>query len=100
MPSDSKAISDERMSTDTRGITFQASVPSTSSSGQARSSNKTRLPISILPDYPEEKQKHITGLKRFPYLSSKYSKNYSNNFVFNSSMPCPVLVPYVTKTIK
>jgi len=72
--------------------TSQASVPSTSSSGQARSSNKSRLPISILPDDPEEKRKSIIKkvLEQFPYLPLKYSESYGNRFVFNSSVPCPI----------
>jgi hypothetical protein len=44
---------------------------STTSSSQINKSNKSRLPISILPKDPEEKRKHIIGLvlERFPSLS-------------------------------
>ncbi|POG76930.1 hypothetical protein GLOIN_2v1768396 [Rhizophagus irregularis DAOM 181602=DAOM 197198] len=56
---------------------------------------RARLPISILPDDPddsEEKRKHIIGLvlKRFPYLSLEYSESYGDSFVFNSSIRCPI----------
>ncbi|RGB25268.1 hypothetical protein C1646_771985 [Rhizophagus diaphanus] len=67
----------------------QVSIPSTSSIGN---SNGSRLPISILPEDPEEKRKHIIGLvlERFPYLSLEYSESYGDRFVFNSSVPCPM----------
>ena len=29
-------------------------------------------------------------LEQFPYLSLKYSENYGDKFVFNSSVPCPI----------
>ncbi|CAB4424167.1 unnamed protein product [Rhizophagus irregularis] len=50
----------------------------------------SRLPISILPDETDEKRKHIVGLvlEQFPYLSLRYSENYGDKFVFNSSVPC------------
>ncbi len=55
-------------------------------------SNKSRLPISTLPDDPEEKRKSVINkvLERFPYLSMKYSESYGDGFVFNSSVPCPI----------
>ncbi|CAB4386479.1 unnamed protein product [Rhizophagus irregularis] len=70
----------------------QVSIPSTSSSDQISESNQSRLPISILPEDPEEKQKHIIGLvlERFPYLSLEYSESYGDRFVFNSLAPCPM----------
>jgi hypothetical protein len=64
---------------------------STSSIPKGRS--KSRLPISILPaDETDEKRKHIIGLvlEEFPYLSLRYSENYGDKFVFNSSVPCPI----------
>ncbi|PKK60637.1 hypothetical protein RhiirC2_870869 [Rhizophagus irregularis] len=70
----------------------QVSIPSTSSSDQISESNQSRLPISILPEDPEEKRKHIIGLvlERFPYLSLEYSESYGDRFVFNSLAPCPM----------
>ncbi|GBC17331.2 hypothetical protein GLOIN_2v1486106 [Rhizophagus irregularis DAOM 181602=DAOM 197198] len=58
---------------------------STSSILQGRSIS--RLPISILPDEADEKRKHIV-LEQFPYLLLRYSENYGDKFVFNSSVPC------------
>jgi len=63
--------------------------------------NKSRPPISILPNDPEEKRKAVINkvLEQFPYLSSKYSrtegttlKGYKNHdyFDFNSSVSCPI----------
>jgi len=59
---------------------------------QINESNQSRLPISILPEDPEEKRQHIIGLvlERFPYLSLEYSESYGDRFVFNSSAPCPM----------
>jgi hypothetical protein len=59
---------------------------------QVISSKKSRLPISILPEDPEVKRKHIIGLvlEKFPYLSLEYSESYGDRFVFNSSVPCPM----------
>ncbi|RIB15578.1 hypothetical protein C2G38_2192081 [Gigaspora rosea] len=55
-------------------------------------SSKLRSPISILPKDPEEKQKHVIKmvLERFPYLTLKHSFKKSDNFVFNSSISCPI----------
>ncbi|CAB4402268.1 unnamed protein product [Rhizophagus irregularis] len=57
--SSGKKLPDVEMST---SVTFQVSVPSTSS----------------------------YVLERFPYLSLKYSIGSSDKFVFNSSVPCPI----------
>ncbi len=55
------------------GNTFktEVSTSSTISSSKIGSSNRSQLLISILPDDPEEKRKHIIGLvlEQFPYLS-------------------------------
>ena len=54
-------------------------------------SSKPRSQISILPEDPEEKQKHVIKivLERFPYLTLKHS--FKNNyFDFNRSIPCPL----------
>ncbi|GBC11304.2 hypothetical protein GLOIN_2v1768396 [Rhizophagus irregularis DAOM 181602=DAOM 197198] len=62
-------------------------------SGYLGGRSKSRLPISILPaDETDEKRKHIIGLvlEQFPYLSLRYSENYGDKFVFNSSVPCPI----------
>ena|ERR1041384_1852555 len=82
------------MSTDTSGITqakSQASIQSTFFSGQISKSNKS-IPISILPDDPEEKRKHIIGLvlKQFPYLSLRNSDECGDRFNLNSSALCPI----------
>ncbi|CAG8820889.1 28515_t:CDS:2, partial [Gigaspora margarita] len=52
--------------------------------------NKTRLPISILPEDPKEKQKHVIKmvLKRFTNLSFKHSSKYTDHF--NCTETCPV----------
>src|SRR5207244_4543139 len=56
------------------------------------SSNKSRLPISILPEDPEEKRKHIIGLvlERFPYLSLSDSDERADRFNLDSSTLCPL----------
>jgi len=63
---------------------------STSSVPQVRSSKKSRLPISILPDDPEEKRKFVINkvLERFPYLSLRYRRIMM--CLFNSSVPYPI----------
>src|SRR5437763_8999626 len=73
-------------------VKSQVSVPSTSSSDQGSKSNKSRLPISILPDDPEEKRKHIIGLvlERFPSLSLSDSSGRDERFDLNSSTLCPL----------
>jgi hypothetical protein len=65
---------------------------STSSVPQINESNQSRLPISILPEDPEEKRKHVIGLvlERFPYLSLEYSESYGERYEFNSPVPCPI----------
>ncbi|UZO29124.1 uncharacterized protein OCT59_022614 [Rhizophagus irregularis] len=69
-------------------ITSQTNVQYTSSI----SSSKSRLPISILPEDPEEKQKHIIGLvlEQFPYLSLSDSDERDDRFNLNSSVICPI----------
>ncbi|RHZ87881.1 hypothetical protein Glove_29g91 [Diversispora epigaea] len=44
--------------------------------------NKTRPPISVLPEDPEEKQKHVIkmALEQIPSLSLKYSNEYGDYF--------------------
>ena len=56
------------------------------------SDNKSRPPISILPDDLEEKRKSVINkvLEQFPYLSSKYSNKDHDYFDFNSSVSCPI----------
>ena len=65
---------------------------STSSVSQVISSKKSRLPISILPEDPEEKRKHIIGLvlERFPSLSLSDSSERGERFNLNSSTLCPL----------
>ena len=65
---------------------------STSSVPQVISSKKSRLPISILPEDPEEKRKHIIGLvlERFPSLSLSDSSERGERFDLNSSTLCPL----------
>src|ERR1043166_1509752 len=60
---------------------------STSPVPQVISSKKSRLPISILPDDPEEKQKHIIGLvlEKFPYLSLDDSDERRDTFNLDGS---------------
>ncbi|CAB4437156.1 unnamed protein product [Rhizophagus irregularis] len=49
-------------------------------------------PISILPDDPDEKQKHIIELvlERFPYLSLRNSDERGDWFSLDSSASCPI----------
>src|SRR5688572_2463400 len=58
----------------------------------SNSSSKSRLPISILPEDPEEKRKHIIGLvlERFPSLSLRDSSEHCEWFNLNSSTLCPL----------
>ncbi|EXX57193.1 hypothetical protein RhiirA1_428976 [Rhizophagus irregularis] len=81
----SEKLPDIKMST---SITSQTNVQYTSSI----SSSKSRLPISILPEDPEEKQKHIIGLvlEQFPYLSLSDSDERDDRFNLNSSVICPI----------
>ena len=79
----------------TSGITpakSQVSVPSASSSNQISKSNKSRLPISILPEDLEKKRKHIIGLvlERFSYLSLSDSDKHADRFKLDSSTLCPL----------
>ncbi|CAG8744283.1 22839_t:CDS:2 [Cetraspora pellucida] len=57
---------------------------------QVNISNKFRLPISILPNNPEEKRKHVIKmvLERFTNLSFKCSSKYTDHF--NCTETCPV----------
>ncbi|GBB95533.1 hypothetical protein RclHR1_25560001 [Rhizophagus clarus] len=59
---------------------------------QINESNQSRLPISILPEDPEEKQKYIIGLvlEKFPYLSLNDSDECRDTFNLNSSALCPL----------
>ncbi|PKB99860.1 hypothetical protein RhiirA5_429066 [Rhizophagus irregularis] len=61
-------------------------------SSQINKSNKFRLPISILPDDPEEKRKHIIGLvlERFSYLFLSNSGEHIDRFNLNTSTLCPL----------
>jgi hypothetical protein len=70
----------------------QVSVPSTSSSDQISKSNRSGLPVSILPEDPEEKRKYIIGLvlERFPSLSLSDSSERGERFDLNSSTLCPL----------
>ncbi|PKK63299.1 hypothetical protein RhiirC2_143152 [Rhizophagus irregularis] len=86
MPDDSSKINPGNTSK------TEVSTSSTISSSKIGSSNKTRLPISILPNDPKEKQKHVIGLmlKQFSYLSLEYSESYGNRYEFNNSVSCPI----------
>ncbi|CAB4401390.1 unnamed protein product [Rhizophagus irregularis] len=68
------------------------STSTTSSSGQISKSKQSRFPISILPDDPKEKRKHIIGLvlEKFPYLSLDDSDECRNPFNLDSSTLCPL----------
>ena len=68
------------------------STSSTTSSSQINKSNKSRLPISILPEDPEEKRKHIIELvlERFPSLSLSDSSERDERFNLNNSTLCPL----------
>ena len=68
----------------------EVSTSSTTSSSQINKSNKSWLLISILPEDPEEKRKHIIGLvlERFPYLSLSDSDERADRFNLDSSTLC------------
>ncbi|CAB5203836.1 unnamed protein product [Rhizophagus irregularis] len=70
----------------------QVSIPSTSSSDQISKSNRSGLPVSILPEDPEEKRKHIIGLvlEKFPYLSLDDSDERLDTFNLDGSTLCPL----------
>ncbi len=55
-------------------------------------SKKSRLLISILPEDPEEKRKHIIGLvlERFPYLSLSDNDERADRFNLDSLTLCPL----------
>ncbi|CAG8806144.1 36751_t:CDS:2 [Gigaspora margarita] len=63
---------------------------SANSETEVNVSNKSRLPISILPNNPEEKRKHVIKmvLERFTNLSFKRSSKYTDHF--NCTETCPV----------
>ncbi|CAG8673095.1 8219_t:CDS:1, partial [Paraglomus brasilianum] len=67
----------------------EVSIP-TSSHLVSASDNKSRPPISILPDDPKEKQKHVIKmiLEQFRNLSLKYSTGDSD--YFDCSTTCPI----------
>ena len=85
-------------SSDSKGIgpddlpKFQVSIPSTSFSDQISKSNRSGLPVSILPENPEEKRKHIIGLvlEKFPYLSLDDSDECRDTFNLDGSTLCPL----------
>jgi hypothetical protein len=68
------------------------STSSTTSSSQISKSNRSGLLVSILPDDPEEKRKHIIELvlERFPSLSLSDSSERGERFDLNSSTLCPL----------
>ncbi|CAG8619826.1 496_t:CDS:2 [Funneliformis mosseae] len=70
----------------------QVSIPSTSFSDQISKSNRFRLLVSILPEDPEEKRKHIIGLvlEKFPYLSLDDSDKCRDTFNLDGSTLCPL----------
>ncbi|CAB4413399.1 unnamed protein product [Rhizophagus irregularis] len=73
--SSEEKLPDENMNTvskDTPSVKSQVSVLSTSSSGQISKSNKSRLPISILPEDSEEKRKHIIGSTPCPMCNKDH----------------------------
>ncbi|CAB4480865.1 unnamed protein product [Rhizophagus irregularis] len=65
---------------------------STSPVPQINVSNRPGLPVSILPENPEEKRKHIIGLvlEKFPYLSLDDSDERRDTFNLDSSALCPL----------
>src|ERR1043165_3772236 len=75
-----------------RSSQFAQSTSSTTSSSKVESFSKSRLPISILPEDPKEKQKHIIGLvlERFPYLSLSDSSERADRFNLDSLTLCPL----------
>ncbi|RIA83742.1 hypothetical protein C1645_447999 [Glomus cerebriforme] len=70
----------------------EVSTSSTISSSKVGSSNRSELPVSILPENPEEKRKHIIGLvlEKFPYLSLDNSDECHDTFNLDSSALCPL----------
>ena len=68
----------------------EVNTSSSISSSKIGSSNRSRLPISILPEDPKEKRKHIIGLvlEHFPYLSFRKSDEYSDSFNLDNSASC------------
>jgi len=70
----------------------EVSTSSTTSSSQINKSNKSRLPISILPEDLEKKRKHIIGLvlEQFSYLSLSDSDKHADRFKLDSSTLCPL----------
>ncbi|CAB4389129.1 unnamed protein product [Rhizophagus irregularis] len=70
----------------------EVSTSSTISSSKVGSSNRSELPVSILPENPEEKRKHIIGLvlEKFPYLSLDDSDERRDTFNLDSSALCPL----------
>ncbi|CAG8831428.1 35063_t:CDS:2, partial [Gigaspora margarita] len=78
-------ISTKSISTDSKKLSDTGiSIPPIS---QVNTFNKTRLPISVLPDDPEEKRNHIIKmvLEQFPYLTLKYSNEYGDYFTCSVS---------------
>ncbi|CAG8840646.1 32119_t:CDS:2 [Gigaspora margarita] len=63
---------------------------SANSETEVNISNKSRPPISVLPNDPEEKQKHVIKmvLEQFRNLSLKYS--IGDNDYFDCLVPCPL----------
>ncbi|GBB85757.1 hypothetical protein RclHR1_01220053 [Rhizophagus clarus] len=70
----------------------EVSTSSTISSSKVGSSNRSGLPVSILPENPEEKRKHIIGLvlEKFPYLSLDDSDERRDTFNLDGSTLCPL----------
>ncbi|RHZ86728.1 hypothetical protein Glove_46g14 [Diversispora epigaea] len=63
-------------------IEFISTVSKKSPEAEVSTSNKSRPPISVLLEDPEEKRKRVIEmiLERFSYLSLKYSDKYGDNF--------------------
>ncbi|CAJ0830737.1 3115_t:CDS:2 [Entrophospora sp. SA101] len=70
--------------------TFSSEIAEASAT--VNTSNKSRPPISTLPDDPEEKRKCVIemALEWCPYLSLDHSNEYSDIYNFNSSVHCPI----------
>ncbi|PKY51052.1 hypothetical protein RhiirA4_546331 [Rhizophagus irregularis] len=70
----------------------ETSIPFITSSSRVVSSSKSRLPISILPEDPEKKRKHIIRLvlEQFPYLSLSDNNKRGDRFNLNCSTLCPL----------
>ncbi|GES98862.1 Sel1 repeat family protein [Rhizophagus clarus] len=71
-------------------VSPEVNVSTTPKPAEVTSSNRSRLPISILPEDPEEKRKHIIGLvlERFPNLYLIDSSEHCEWFNFNNSTLC------------